>query len=61
MRTISLKRDPNALTAPSLEDLLNIELRSNVSNLRERLKQAKAVNRDRKTWNALAIRLRNRV
>jgi hypothetical protein len=61
MRTMSLKRDPNAPTAPAPEDLLNIELRQDVSDFRERLKKAKAANRDRKTWNALAMRVHNLV
>jgi hypothetical protein len=37
MRTMSLKRDPNAPTSPSPENLLNIERRQDVSDLRERL------------------------
>jgi hypothetical protein len=58
---MSLKRDPNALTSPSPEDLLNIERRKDVSNLRKRLEEAKAVNRDCITWNALTMRVCNLV
>jgi hypothetical protein len=61
MRTMSLRRDPNAPVAPSPEDLRSIELRKDVSDLRERLRKAKAVNRNRGTWNALFMQVRNLV
>jgi hypothetical protein len=61
MRTMSLRRDPNAPVAPSPEDLRSIELRKDVSNLRERLRKAKAGSRDRGTWNTLFMQVCNLV
>lgn len=58
MRTMTLRRDPNAPSAPSPEDLQSIELRRDVSDLRERLRMAQAASSDRMTWNALLMRVR---
>lgn len=50
MRTVSLRRDPNAPVAPALEELQSFELCKDVSDLRERLRKAKAANQDRRTY-----------
>jgi hypothetical protein len=43
----------------SSEDLQSFELRKDVSDVCERLRKAKAANRDRRMWNALFMQLRN--
>jgi hypothetical protein len=61
MRIMTFRRDPNAPSAPSPEDLQSIELRRDVSDLRERLRNAQAASSDRTTWNALSMRVRSLV
>ena len=56
---MSLKRGPDAPVGPFPENFQNFELRKNVSDLRERLMEAKAANKDRRTWNPLFIKLQN--
>ena len=59
MRTMTLRRDPDAPVLPSPEDLQSFELRRDVSDLRERLRKAKAANPNRETWNAIYMQIRN--
>ncbi|KAI9658227.1 MAG: hypothetical protein M1821_002359 [Bathelium mastoideum] len=59
MRTMSLKRDPNAPVAPSEEDLQQLHQRKDVSELRGRIESMKAANKDRRTWNSVFMKHKN--
>ncbi|KAH6716382.1 hypothetical protein BKA61DRAFT_720900 [Leptodontidium sp. MPI-SDFR-AT-0119] len=55
MRSMCLKRDPNAPCFPSEEDKQDFEKRRDVSSLRKRLAQAKISNPDRNSWGPLLM------
>ncbi|KAL5331463.1 hypothetical protein ACEPPN_000994 [Leptodophora sp. 'Broadleaf-Isolate-01'] len=57
MRSMCLKRDPNAPCFPSEEDKQDFEKRRDVSSLRERLAQAKISNPDRNSWRPLFMQV----
>jgi hypothetical protein len=57
MRTMILKRDPNAPVAASTEYLQSFERRRDVFTLRRRLDKAK-VTKDRTTWRPLYFQLK---
>src|SRR5437016_4069263 len=59
VRSMSLRRDPGAPVAAGPEDLQSFELREDVSDLRDRLRKAKAANPDRRTWHAIDMRIRH--
>ncbi|KAH9216173.1 hypothetical protein DL95DRAFT_129276 [Leptodontidium sp. 2 PMI_412] len=57
MRSMCLKRDPNAPCFPSEEDKQDFEKRRDVSSLRERLAQAKISNPNRNSWRPLFMQV----
>jgi hypothetical protein len=59
MRTMSLKRDPDAPILPSEEDLQSFELRKDIFTLRDELAKSQAACLPRQTWNSIYMRLRN--
>jgi len=59
MRTMSLKRDPDAPVLPSEEDSQSFELRKDIFTLRDQLAKGQAACLPRQTWNSVYMRLRN--